>query len=320
MPEIINSFYGLRFRRSLFLSKGITMEQKQISFDTFNIELSGLPMEIKSRYDYCRWFCRDYLTDRTPLFSVCAEDDRLAELREYSPDIRDEFLERDAIYSAIASKLPFYNRVTLHGACISYKGKGILFTASSGTGKSTHIGLWKKYIGKDVDIVNGDKPIFHIEENQITAYDTPWCGKEGWNRKHSAPMSAICFIRRAEDGDGLSRIGFEDGDGVNCIRSVDGVNRIRRVDPEEAISLMLRQMFHPYEPEATGLMLGLFDQMLETLPLYLLECDISEDAARCSFEALTGEKYVSRGVQYTMEEINKEWRMPEPWVNIHKSN
>lgn len=260
--------------------------------DVFNIELAEMPMEIKSRYNYCRWFCRDYLTDRAPVFSVYAEDNRMAELREYSPDMRDEFLERDCIYSAIASNLPYYNRVTLHGACISYRGKGYLFTAASGTGKSTHIGLWKQYIGAEVDIVNGDKPIFHIEaegtHTKITAYDTPWCGKEGWNRKHSAEMAAICFIRRTEDGK----------------------NHIRMVDPDEAISLMLRQMFHPYEPEATGLMLELFSKMIESLPLYLLECDISEEAVACSFEALTGEKYSGRGILTAPEEIDQLWRMP----------
>ncbi|MCD7750036.1 MAG: hypothetical protein LUH42_08295 [Oscillospiraceae bacterium] len=260
--------------------------------DRFSIELAGVPMEIQSRYNYCRWFCRNYLTSREPSFSVYVEDSRLEEMREYNADMRDEFLERDGIYSVIASKLPYYNRVTLHGACISYRGKGYLFTAASGTGKSTHIGLWKQYVGADVDIVNGDKPIFQIEEKsgstKITAYDTPWCGKEGWNRKHSAEVAAICFIRRTEDGS----------------------NHIRRVSPEEAISIMLRQMFHPYEPEATGLMLELFDKMIENLPLYLLECDISEDAVRCSFEALTGEKYISRGIQNTLEEINQLWRMP----------
>ncbi|MCD8021179.1 MAG: hypothetical protein LUF92_16880 [Clostridiales bacterium] len=256
--------------------------------ERFNIELAGISMEIQSRYNYCRWFCRDYLTDKPPIFSVYVEDERLAELKEYSPEMRDEFLERDGVYSAIASKLPYYNRVALHGACISYKGKGYLFTAASGTSKSTHIGMWKQYIGENVGIVNGDKPIFHIEGRKITAYDTPWCGKEGWNRKQHAEMAAICFIRRSEDG----------------------INRIRKVDPEESVSLMLRQMFHPYEAEATGLMLELFDQMIETLPLYLLECDISEDAVHCSFEALTGETYESRGILTSPEEINRLWRMP----------
>ncbi|MCD7845206.1 MAG: hypothetical protein LUG57_05020 [Oscillospiraceae bacterium] len=259
--------------------------------DVFSIELAGVPMEIRSRYNYCRWFCRDYLTDRPPVFSVYAEDDRIAELKEFSPELRDEFLERDAIYSAIASRLSALNRVTLHGACISYRGRGYLFAAASGTGKSTHIGLWKQYVGEGVDIVNGDKPIFHVQEGdgqtKITAYDTPWCGKEGWNRKHSAQMGAICFISRSEDGK----------------------NHIRPVEPEEAVSLLLRHMFHPYEPEATGRMLELLDKIIETLPLYDLRCDMSEDAVRCSFEALTGERYVSRGIQTTRSEIQKLWRM-----------
>ncbi|MCD7785835.1 MAG: hypothetical protein LUH18_09755 [Oscillospiraceae bacterium] len=260
--------------------------------DIFNVELAGLTIEVKSRFEYLRWFCRDYLSDNeTPDFSVYAEDSRIEELREYSPEMRDEFLERDAIYSVIASKLPYHDRVALHGACISYKDKAYLFTATSGTGKSTHIGLWKRYLGDDVGIVNGDKPIFHIKpDGTIRAYDTPWCGKEGWNRKHSADMAGICFVRRLE----------EEGDS----------NTIRPVDPEEAISLMLRQMFHPYEPEATGLMLGLFNEIITRLPLYLLNCDISEEAVKTSFEALTGEKYHRSEKETTIEEINKQWRMP----------
>ncbi|MCC8097388.1 MAG: hypothetical protein LIO44_02275 [Eubacterium sp.] len=213
--------------------------------DIFNIELAGIAFEIRSRFKYLRWFCRNYITDKEPVFSVYVEDERMAEAKELNPESWDELIEARFVYRAAASKLPYYGRVILHGACISYKGKGYLFTAVSGTGKSTHIGLWKKYIGSEVDIVNGDKPIFHIEEGRITAYDSPWCGKENWNRKQSAEMGAICFIRRTEDG----------------------TNRIRRVGPEEAV--------------------------------------------KCSFETLTGEKYISRGIQTTDEEINRLWRMPK---------
>ncbi|MCD7822995.1 MAG: hypothetical protein LUG86_03100 [Oscillospiraceae bacterium] len=261
--------------------------------DTFNVEFSGLTIEIKTRYEYMRWFCRNYLSEtKTPDFSIYAEDSKLAELREYNPEMRDEYLERDALYSVLSSKLPYYDRVIIHGACISYKGRGYLFTAASGTGKSTHISLWKRYLGDDVGIVNGDKPIFHIKpDGSITAYDTPWCGKESWNRKHSAEMAGICFIRRLE----------EEG----------GENRIRPVDPDEAIALMLRQMFHPYYEEATGLMLELFGEIISRLPMYLLECDISEEAVRTSFEALTGEKYHRSEKETTIEEINRLWRMPK---------
>ncbi|MCD8107405.1 MAG: hypothetical protein LUE20_05515 [Oscillospiraceae bacterium] len=259
--------------------------------DIFNVEFAGLTIEIKSRFKYMRWFCQSYITENTtPDFSVQAEDSRLEELRQFSPEMRDEYLERDAIYSAIASKLPYYDRVTLHGACISYKDKSYLFTAASGTGKSTHIALWKRYLGDDVSIVNGDKPIFHVKpDGTIRAYDTPWCGKECWNQRKSGEMAGICFIRRLETP----------GD----------KNTISPMKPDEAIPYMLRQMFHPYEEEATGLMLGLFDEILSRLPLWLLECDISEDAVRTSFEAMTGEKYHRAEKETTIEEINKQWRM-----------
>jgi len=260
--------------------------------DVFTVELSGIPIEIQSRYHYCRWYCRSFFTDRYPLFSVFADENRLNDLRERCPDMREELLERDAIYSVIASRLPSFNRAVLHGACISYHDKGYLFAAASGTGKTTHIRLWRQFVGAGVDIVNGDKPICHIEgekknQAEITAYGTPWCGKEGWGRRRSTPVAAVCFLRRAEEG-----------------------NRIRRVSPADAVPLMLRQMFHPYEPEATGLMLDLLDQMIATLPMYLLECDISEEAVKCSFEALTGEAYTGNGIQTTAEEIDRLWRMP----------
>ncbi|MCD7733035.1 MAG: hypothetical protein LUH56_06300 [Oscillospiraceae bacterium] len=156
----------------------------------------------------------------------------------------------------------------LHGACISYKNRAYLFTAPSGTGKSTHIGLWQRYLGDNVTIINGDKPIFYIRESgSVRAFGTPWCGKEGWNRNESANLAGICFIKRGTE------------------------NRIFRVEPDKSASLLLRQMFLPKEPAAAALTLGLLDRIVSAIPIYLLECDISEDAVRTSFEALTGEKY-----------------------------
>lgn len=204
----------------------------------------------------------------SPIFLVSVGDERLSELRAASPDICDEFLERDEIYSEIAARLPKYNRVMLHGACISYKDKAYLFTAPSGTGKSTHVGLWQRYLGDNVTIINGDKPIFYIRESgSVCAFGTPWCGKEGWNRNESADLAGICFMKR----------GIE--------------NKIRRAKPDDAAPFLLRQMFLPKEPEAAALTLGLLDRIVSAIPAYLLECDMSEDAVRTSFEALTGEKY-----------------------------
>ncbi len=257
--------------------------------DIFNVSLGGLTIEMKSRFDYLKLFCHEYLCeDQKPDFSVSATDEKIDELRESNPEMADCFLERDAIFAEIVSKLPYYNRMMLHGACITYNGKGYLFTAHSGTGKSTHISLWKRYLGDSVGIVNGDKPIFEMRPNgTIHAYDTPWCGKEGWNEFKSADVAGICFLQQGAE------------------------NKIRPVDPEEAISLMLQQMFHPYETESTLLMLEFLSRMLEKLPMYLLECDMSEKAVKTSFEALTGEKYHKAERETTLDEINRLWRMPK---------
>ena len=54
---------------------------------------------------------------------------------------------------------------------------------------------------------------------------------------------------------------------------------------------MLRQAYLPADPLAAGLTLELLDALLARVPLFDLACDVSEDAVRCSFEALSGRAY-----------------------------
>ena len=58
---------------------------------------------------------------------------------------------------------------------------------------------------------------------------------------------------------------------------------------------MMNQIYLPDEAEPVLKTLELMDALVRGVPLYLLECDISEEAVRTSFEAMTGEKYESRG-------------------------
>lgn len=50
------------------------------------------------------------------------------------------------------------NAIILHSASIEYKNKGILFTAPSGTGKTTQTDLWHKYV-KNVSDINADRTL-----------------------------------------------------------------------------------------------------------------------------------------------------------------
>lgn len=226
------------------------------------IALEGIYPELKN-------FFKDYLDEGEPDFSISwTQEDILAELnRTQDQGFSMTYLETLTALRKISEVFPFHGRFLMHGASIKYNDKAYLFTAPSGTGKSTHIRLWKKHLGDDVDIVNGDKPFLSVENSEVRIYGTPWAGKENWQKNHSAPLHGICLVQRGTH------------------------NTIRKMDPVECLNFLIKQIYLPVDAASAGLTLELLDAMLKKVPLYLLECDISEDAVRCSFEALTGLPY-----------------------------
>ena len=235
----------------------------------FIVGLADEYIEINSVYDELKNFFKDYLVnDVTPDFSVSlSKEDILAEQEATSENqFSPAYLETLALLRKLAEILPSHNRILMHGASISYNEHAYLFTAPSGTGKSTHIRLWKKYLGDDVKIVNGDKPFISLE-NEPMIYGSPWAGKENWHRNCRMPLKGICFVQRGT------------------------TNSIRRIEASDCLSLLFKQVYLPADTLAAGLTLELVDMLIKKVPLYVLTCDMSEDAVRCSFEALTGLSY-----------------------------
>ena len=64
-----------------------------------------------------------------------------------------------------------------HSAVVSYQGKGYMFLGRSGTGKSTHASLWRRYI-EGTELMNDDNPAVRIRpDGTAMVYGTPWSGK-----------------------------------------------------------------------------------------------------------------------------------------------
>ena len=222
----------------------------------FIVGLADKYIEINSVYDALRNFFKDYLvTDVTPDFSVSLnQEDISAEQEVTSEDqFSPTYLETLALLRKLAEILPSHNRILMHGASISYNEHAYLFTAPSGTGKSTHIRLWKKYLGDDVKIVNGDKPFISLEDEPVI-YGSPWAGKENWHRNCKMPLKGICFVQRGT------------------------TNSIRRIEASDCLSLLFKQVYLPADTLAAGLTLELVDMLIKKVPLYVLTCDMSEDA------------------------------------------
>ena len=78
-------------------------------------------------------------------------------------------------------------------------GFGYLFTAKSGTGKSTHARLCREIFGDGAVMVNDDKPLLRITKDGVIAYGTPWDGKHRLSTNTSVPLKGICILERATE-------------------------------------------------------------------------------------------------------------------------
>lgn len=227
--------------------------------------IADLAIDIRARYDYVTRQCADYLAPlgTVPDFAVEVSDEALSASHAQAPDFSVAYHESLCVYRAICQKVLDYGGFLLHAAVIEVDGRAYAFSAPSGTGKSTHIKLWRRVLGEKVQIVNGDKPILRYKDGRFIAYGTPWCGKEGWQRNTSAPLAAICFLERSEE------------------------NRIRRMTSAEAIDRIFHQLLRPKSAREMDATLTLTDTLLREVPIYLLGCNISEDAARLAYGTLS---------------------------------
>lgn len=172
-------------------------------------------------------------------------------------------------YEYMYSGGSFQNRLAtlgggvLHSSSIAYNGQGIAFSAPSGTGKSTHTGLWKKVFGDAVEIINDDKPAIYFEDGQAMLCGTPWSGKTALNRNRSVPLRAIVFLERGKE------------------------NSIRRLDTVESMFHLTTQIVRPYYDEALGVkILDFTERVLANVPIYCLTCNISRQAVETVFNEI----------------------------------
>lgn len=237
----------------------------------FTIKVADLIIAIDSRYDFIKEYCKDYCVPDTKAdISISVTEQEIEAERGFDEGntFSPAYLETLAVLRKLGEQLAKDNRILFHGVVIAYNGEdGYLFTAASGTGKSTHARLWKKYLKDAVEVVNGDKPMIAVENGQAIAYGTPWAGKEGWQKNRSVRLKGICIIEQ-----GLQ-------------------NEIHRVNPLQYLDTLFRQIHIPRDAEAAGKTLELFDAFMHEVPLYVLKCDISEEAVKCSYEELTGLNY-----------------------------
>ena len=156
--------------------------------------------------------------------------------------------------------------IMVHCSAISVGGRGYAFGAPSGTGKSTHVKLWEKYCPEKVSVINDDKPFFKLEENGFTVYGSPLSGKHNKFSNDFAPLKGFIVIKQSKS------------------------NSIVRLEKKEAVKYLLKQFYLANTPMLDDKMLELIKVFVRSVPVYLLECDVSENAYLTCYRFLREEE------------------------------
>ena len=240
----------------------------------FLMNIAGRTGQVTTLFESTRDYCRKYLTEEMPSFSVTVTREDLVfeqeALRQEALEegirvrnFQDPFLERTAIQRKYAEVL-FENHVLMtHGSTVAVDGRAYLFTARCGTGKSTHTRLWRQVFGSRAVMVNDDKPFLKLTEAGIFACGSPWSGKHGLDTNVTVPLQGICILERGKE------------------------NRIEQISIAEALPMLLHESYCPLAPEKRVRFENLVKQLAEKTPLWRMYCNMDPAAAEVSHSAMS---------------------------------
>lgn len=219
-------------------------------------KIADIVVEMKQEFAETAYWYKPYLYDgvEEPLFSIEAPPERIDYLVTNGVDITPAVAENMVLCSRFNRLLLKYYGSYIHSSALLFDGRAYLFSASSGTGKSTHTKKWLKRFGDRADIINDDKPSFRIIDGKCYIYGTPFAGGTDVQKNISAELGALVFIERGEE------------------------NSLERIPPSKSIALLLNQSPGRASEKIGDRQLELFSQILTNYPAYLLRCNLDDSA------------------------------------------
>lgn len=228
-------------------------------------KIADVVFSVDCVYDYTKWLCRDYeyVGDEKDAFSLKVEQNDILNEKKKLPDFPDFFVESVFVYRKLCEYVvENANGLIFHCSSIMVDDGAYVFTAPSGTGKSTHARLWRELLGDKAVMINDDKPIIRKIDGEFYVYGTPWMGKHNLGANVRAKLKAICKIRQEKE------------------------NKIEEISQAEMLIMILNQTLRPNKADGMDKLLGLIEKMLSKTKLYSLGCNVSLEAAELSYNAM----------------------------------
>ena len=224
---------------------------------------ADLIFKIENKDNFTEKLCKDYAIDsKSDIVISVTKEDIDYESTKSEDNFPFGYLESLAIYRMIAESVLEFNTFLFHSSALEVDGEAYLFTAPSGTGKSTHAKLWKEFFKDRAVIINDDKPLLGFRRDGIYVYGTPWCGKHGLQTNKKVKIKAVCILEQ----------GIE--------------NSIRQMTFSESYPMILNQTYRPNDKEKMIKTLELVNGFIECIPIYKLCCNISEEAVKVAYQGM----------------------------------
>jgi hypothetical protein len=153
--------------------------------------------------------------------------------------------------------------VVLHSSFVEWNGKAILFTAPSGTGKSTQAELWRSL--RSAGIINGDRAAIRVLDGVPYACGIPFAGSSQYSENRELPLAAVVYLAQAP---------------VTTITRLKGYAAFARI--WEGCSV------NTWSSEDMERSSGLVSRIAGTVPVYELACTPDESAVVALENALKG--------------------------------
>lgn len=225
--------------------------------------IAGLTVEMDT-FGRAEDFSRPYMIDFQGEPDLKIHSD-WTQWQQRTPTLSDATYEYLATGWSFNAQLLNFNGIMIHSSALVMDGKAYLFSAPCGTGKSTHVSLWRRVFGDDrVRVLNDDKPALRYEDGGWFAYGTPWSGKTGQNLNIRVPLAGIAMIERSEK------------------------NEIVPLTGTEAIYAVMAQTIRPEDVTSRVKMLEILDKLLTDVNVWKLRCNMNPEAAMVAYETMSG--------------------------------
>lgn len=241
--------------------------------EEFTVKIAGYAIAIKALYPETKELFKDYLTKEQSSVAIESNEEIIALERKLLREVNvkkkfptdvfsDANVESNYFYREVAEQLSTRGIVLIHGSAVAIDGEGYIFVAPSGTGKSTHVRLWRKMFGSRVVMINDDKPLLQCSDDGIIVYGSPWDGKHHLSTNIYVPLKAICFLER------------EKGNHIEPITAIEG------------FMPMLKAVYHSKEAEREAYILKSLQCIRQKINFYHLCCNMELSAAMVSYEGM----------------------------------